>query len=113
MHTLDCEVAAAGGHVIVARFFTPISAYRAAVLIAPAMGTTQTYYVDSRNGWRSRDSWRLRSIIGASVFPGAAAFAASVRISADIGAVRIGHFGFFRLRFAGTLWADHLLPELS
>ena len=31
----------------------------------------------------------------------------------DIGARRIGHFGFFRHRFADTLWAKHLLPELQ
>lgn len=31
----------------------------------------------------------------------------------DIGAKRIGHFGFFRHRFADSLWAKHLLPELA
>lgn len=31
----------------------------------------------------------------------------------DVGAKRIGHFGFFRHRFAETLWARHLLPELG
>lgn len=31
----------------------------------------------------------------------------------DIGAKRIGHFGFFRHRFAETLWATYLLPELG
>lgn len=31
----------------------------------------------------------------------------------DIGVRRIGHFGFFRHRFADTLWAQHLLPELG
>jgi predicted alpha/beta hydrolase len=31
----------------------------------------------------------------------------------DVGAKRIGHFGFFRHRFAETLWAKHLLPELQ
>ncbi|MFC5300474.1 alpha/beta fold hydrolase [Azospira restricta] len=31
----------------------------------------------------------------------------------DVGARRIGHFGFFRRRFAETLWARHLLPELA
>jgi len=31
----------------------------------------------------------------------------------DVGARRIGHFGFFRHRFAETLWAKHLLPELA
>lgn len=31
----------------------------------------------------------------------------------DIGARGIGHFGFFRHRFADTLWAKHLLPELQ
>ncbi|HEX5802543.1 MAG TPA: alpha/beta hydrolase [Azospira sp.] len=31
----------------------------------------------------------------------------------DVGARRIGHFGFFRQRFAESLWARHLLPELA
>lgn len=31
----------------------------------------------------------------------------------DIGAGRIGHFGFFRPTFEGSLWRSHLLPELS
>ncbi|MDR1988965.1 MAG: alpha/beta fold hydrolase [Acidobacteriaceae bacterium] len=31
----------------------------------------------------------------------------------DIGAKRIGHFGFFNARFEGALWQQHLLPELS
>ncbi len=31
---------------------------------------------------------------------------------ADIGEPRIGHFGFFRERFAATLWERHLLPAL-
>lgn len=31
---------------------------------------------------------------------------------ADVGARRIGHFGFFRSRFEESLWAPHLLPEL-
>ena len=31
----------------------------------------------------------------------------------DVGAKGIGHFGFFRHRFAESLWAKHLLPELS
>jgi predicted alpha/beta hydrolase len=31
----------------------------------------------------------------------------------DIGVKRIGHFGFFRHRFAENLWAKHLLPELA
>ena len=31
----------------------------------------------------------------------------------DIGAPRIGHFGFFRAAFEGSLWQRHLLPELS
>lgn len=30
----------------------------------------------------------------------------------DVGSRRIGHFGFFRHRFAETLWKDYLLPEL-
>jgi predicted alpha/beta hydrolase len=30
----------------------------------------------------------------------------------DIGAKRIGHFGFFRAAFESTLWRPHLLPEL-
>jgi predicted alpha/beta hydrolase len=30
----------------------------------------------------------------------------------DIGAQRIGHFGFFRPRFETSLWRAHLLPEL-
>jgi predicted alpha/beta hydrolase len=35
------------------------------------------------------------------------------RISpADIGVRSIGHFGFFRPRFAESLWRQHLLPEL-
>ncbi len=32
---------------------------------------------------------------------------------ADIGASRIGHFGFFRARFEGPLWRGVLLPELA
>lgn len=36
------------------------------------------------------------------------------RISpADIGAERIGHFGFFNVRFRDTLWQQFLLPELA
>jgi predicted alpha/beta hydrolase len=31
----------------------------------------------------------------------------------DIGAERIGHFGFFRAAFEPTLWRRHLLPELA
>jgi hypothetical protein len=31
----------------------------------------------------------------------------------DVGAGRIGHFGFFRPRFEQSMWAPHLLPELS
>jgi predicted alpha/beta hydrolase len=31
----------------------------------------------------------------------------------EVGADRIGHFGFFREAFAPTLWADYLLPELE
>lgn len=31
----------------------------------------------------------------------------------DAGARRIGHFGFFRQRFADNLWTRHLLPELA
>jgi predicted alpha/beta hydrolase len=30
----------------------------------------------------------------------------------DIGARRIGHFGFFRPAYEGSLWRPHLLPEL-
>lgn len=30
----------------------------------------------------------------------------------DIGARRIGHFGFFRAAFESSLWRPHLLPEL-
>jgi predicted alpha/beta hydrolase len=36
------------------------------------------------------------------------------RISpSDVGAKRIGHFGFFSERFKESLWRVHLLPELS
>lgn len=31
----------------------------------------------------------------------------------DIGARRIGHFGFFRSAFEHSLWREHLLPELA
>ncbi len=31
----------------------------------------------------------------------------------EIGAERIGHFGFFNARFESTLWQDYLLAELS
>jgi predicted alpha/beta hydrolase len=31
----------------------------------------------------------------------------------DIGAPRIGHFGFFRPAFEASLWRQHLLPELG
>lgn len=31
---------------------------------------------------------------------------------AEIGATRIGHFGFFRRSFADILWTPRLLPEL-
>ena len=31
----------------------------------------------------------------------------------DIGAARIGHFGFFRPAFEDSLWKSRLLPELS
>lgn len=31
----------------------------------------------------------------------------------DVGAKRIGHFGFFNARFEDSLWQIHLLPELS
>ena len=31
----------------------------------------------------------------------------------DIGASRIGHFGFFRSAFESSLWRGHLLPELA
>jgi hypothetical protein len=30
----------------------------------------------------------------------------------DIGAERIGHFGFFNARFEQSLWQTYLLPEL-
>jgi predicted alpha/beta hydrolase len=32
---------------------------------------------------------------------------------ADVGAARIGHFGFFRPAFEGSLWRRHVLPELA
>ena len=31
----------------------------------------------------------------------------------DVGARRIGHFGFFRSAFETSLWRRHLLPELT
>ncbi|MCD6042108.1 MAG: hypothetical protein K0R40_1711 [Burkholderiales bacterium] len=31
----------------------------------------------------------------------------------DIGAPRIGHFGFFRSAYERSLWREHLLPELA
>jgi predicted alpha/beta hydrolase len=31
----------------------------------------------------------------------------------EIGVPRIGHFGFFRAAFEGSLWKDYLLPELA
>ena len=31
----------------------------------------------------------------------------------DVGAKRIGHFGFFRPAYEGSLWRQHLLPELA
>jgi len=31
----------------------------------------------------------------------------------DVGARRIGHFGFFRTSFEASLWRAHLLPELA
>lgn len=31
----------------------------------------------------------------------------------EVGADRIGHFGFFRNSFASTLWSNYLLPELN
>jgi predicted alpha/beta hydrolase len=31
----------------------------------------------------------------------------------DIGATRIGHFGFFNARFQDSLWRSYLLPELA
>ncbi|HEY3656390.1 MAG TPA: alpha/beta hydrolase [Steroidobacteraceae bacterium] len=31
----------------------------------------------------------------------------------DVGATRIGHFGFFNARFQETLWRRYLLPELT
>lgn len=31
----------------------------------------------------------------------------------DIGAARIGHFGFFRAAYEASLWREHLLPELA
>jgi len=31
----------------------------------------------------------------------------------DVGARRIGHFGFFRREFSDSLWRAHLLPELA
>jgi predicted alpha/beta hydrolase len=31
----------------------------------------------------------------------------------DIGARRIGHFGFFRAAYEASLWRQHLLPELA
>jgi predicted alpha/beta hydrolase len=31
----------------------------------------------------------------------------------DIGARRIGHFGFFRAAYEASLWREHLLPELA
>ncbi|MGA2708452.1 MAG: alpha/beta fold hydrolase [Steroidobacteraceae bacterium] len=31
----------------------------------------------------------------------------------DIGAARIGHFGFFNARFEDSLWRSYLLPELA
>lgn len=33
--------------------------------------------------------------------------------AADIGTLRIGHFGFFRAAFEHSLWRAHLLPELA
>ena len=31
----------------------------------------------------------------------------------QIGAKRIGHFGFFKAKFEDSLWGSHLLPELN
>jgi len=31
----------------------------------------------------------------------------------EVGAKRVGHFGFFRPAFEASLWRRHLLPELS
>lgn len=31
----------------------------------------------------------------------------------DVGERRIGHFGFFRVRFEKSMWVPHLLPELA
>ena len=31
----------------------------------------------------------------------------------EVGARRIGHFGFFRAAFEQSLWREHLLPELA
>jgi len=31
----------------------------------------------------------------------------------DVGAKRIGHFGFFRSAYESSLWRQHLLPELA
>ncbi len=31
----------------------------------------------------------------------------------DIGAPRIGHFGFFRTAYEASLWRAYLLPEIS
>ena len=31
----------------------------------------------------------------------------------DFGVKRIGHFGFFRHRFNGSLWQQHVLPALA
>jgi predicted alpha/beta hydrolase len=79
------DVTTANGQLIRATLFQPEQRATAGVLIVPAMGVAQRYAPKNM-----------------------------IRIApADVGARRIGHFGFFRSSCEQALWQKYLLPELS
>ncbi len=118
---LAIEVSTRDEHRLAARFFTPAGPATAAVLVAPAVGvegeSVRARYAAVRSPLVSisfTDDEYMSARNTASLhglYSGAPQVAR--RISpADAGVARIGHFGFFRGKFAEPLWRRYLLPEL-
>jgi len=83
-------VEAADGQKIAARFYHPEREPKGSVLIVPAMGCSQEYYgphnTESIHGFYSGAPRTMKRIV-----------------PQDIGARRIGHFGFLRSAYEASL----------
>ena len=84
------KVMTSDGIEISARFYGEESGSKGAVLVVPAMGTPQAYYEPFAT-WLASQGYTVAT---APFF-------------------WIGHFGFFRAKFAQALWTTYLIPELS